>query len=414
MKRRRGALLDGRALTNLLTVLIAISFYLVVSNLSAVRGHLQNLVGVLKPFVIGFAIAFLLNAPMRLFEQKVFYKLKCRQGLSILAVYLLAVALLTMLMQTVLPQLTQSVQMFVSNINGYLRNLNQLTQVVISKLHLEEDAFQGFVVTYNDVVRQATDLLYAKLPDILNWGMALSSGVVSGVTAVIASVYMLASKQKLTQQIKRMLYAFFPTQPVNIFLSYCRRANSIFAAFINGKLIDSAIIGALCFVFSQLLHVPFAILVSVIVGVTNIIPFFGPIIGAIPCLMILSIVDPWSALRFAVLIILLQQFDGNILGPKILGDSTGLSPILVLIAIVAGGGLFGFVGMVLGVPTFALLYSILRDITAVNLVKRGVDENGAPLPDYMTCQPSDCEAKTPPTESEKKPHSAAPPNERKI
>lgn len=285
---------------------------------------------------------------------------------------------------------------------------------MISKLHLEEDAFQGFVVTYNDVVRQATDLLYAKLPDILNWGMALSSGVVSGVTAVIASVYMLASKQKLTQQIKRMLYAFFPTQPVNIFLSYCRRANSIFAAFINGKLIDSAIIGALCFVFSQLLHVPFAILVSVIVGVTNIIPFFGPIIGAIPCLMILSIVDPWSALRFAVLIILLQQFDGNILGPKILGDSTGLSPILVLIAIVAGGGLFGFVGMVLGVPTFALLYSILRDITAVNLVKRGVDENGAPLPDYMTCQPSDCEAKTPPTESEKKPHSAAPPNERKI
>ena len=165
MKRRRWALLDARAISNLLTALIAISFYLIVSNISVVRGHLQNIVGVLKPFVVGFAIAFLLNAPMRFFEQKVFYKLKFRRGLSILAVYLLAVALLTMLMQTVLPQLAQSVQMFVSNINGYLRNLNQLTQTVIAKLHLEEDAFQSFVVTYNDVVRQATDLLYAKLPD---------------------------------------------------------------------------------------------------------------------------------------------------------------------------------------------------------------------------------------------------------
>lgn len=389
--KRRWTLLDARAIANLLTALIAISFYLVVSNLSVMRGHLQNFVGVLKPFVIGFAIAFLLNAPMRFFEQKVFYKLKFRRGLSILAVYLLALALLLMLVQTVLPQVAQSVQMFVSNVNGYLRNLNRLAQAVIAKLHLGEDAFQGFVVTYNDVVRRATDLLYDKLPDILNWGMALSSGVVSGVTAVIASIYMLASKQKMIQQIKRMLYAFFPTQPVNVFLSYCRRANAIFAAFINGKLIDSAIIGALCFVFSQLFHIPFAMLVSVIVGVTNIIPFFGPIIGAIPCLMILAIVEPWSALRFAVLIILLQQFDGNILGPKILGDSTGLSPILVLVAIVAGGGLFGFVGMVLGVPTFALLYSILRDITAVKLVKRGVDENGEPLPDYMLCQPPEGE-----------------------
>lgn len=389
--KRRWTLLDARAIANLLTALIAISFYLVVSNLSVVRGHLQNFVGVLKPFVIGFAIAFLLNAPMRFFEQKVFYKLKFRRGLSILAVYLLALALLLMLVQTVLPQVAQSVQMFVSNVNGYLRNLNRLAQAVIAKLHLGEDAFQGFVVTYNDVVRRATDLLYDKLPDILNWGMALSSGVVSGVTAVIASIYMLASKQKMIQQIKRMLYAFFPTQPVNVFLSYCRRANAIFAAFINGKLIDSAIIGTLCFVFSQLFHIPFAMLVSVIVGVTNIIPFFGPIIGAIPCLMILAIVEPWSALRFAVLIVLLQQFDGNILGPKILGDSTGLSPILVLVAIVAGGGLFGFVGMVLGVPTFALLYSILRDITAVKLVKRGVDENGEPLPDYMLCQPPEGE-----------------------
>lgn len=386
MRKKRRRLLDARAFANLMTALMAISFYLVVSNLSVVRGHLETIIGVLKPFVIGFAIAFLLNAPMRFCEEKLFAKLKFRRGLSILAVYLLALALLVMLMQTVIPQLVQSVQMFVYNINGYLRNLNRLSQDLIEKLHIEGDALQEMMVTYNDVLRRAADLLYAKLPDILDWGMALSSGVVSGVTAIIASIYMLASKQKMVQQLKRILFAFFPTQPVNVFLSYCRRANAIFAAFINGKLIDSAIIGVLCFAFSQVLNIPFALLVSVIVGVTNIIPFFGPIIGAIPCLMILAIVEPWSALRFGLLIILLQQFDGNILGPKILGDSTGLSPILVLIAIVTGGGLFGFVGMVLGVPTFALIYSILRDITAVKLVRRGVDGEGNPLPRHMLRQ----------------------------
>ena len=128
-----------------------------------------------------------------------------------------------------------------------------------------------------------------------------------------------------------------------------------------------------------MIKIPFAILVSVIVGVTNIIPFFGPILGAIPCLMILVIVDPWAALRFLVLVIALQQFDGNILGPKILGDSTGLSAIWVLVAIVVGGGLFGFPGMVLGVPACAVLYSILRDVTALKLRRRGVDEKGNPL-----------------------------------
>ena len=133
--------------------------------------------------------------------------------------------------------------------------------------------------------------------------------------------------------------------------------NWVFVGFINGKLIDSAIIGVLCFILCLIFRIPYPMLVSVVVGVTNIIPFFGPIIGAIPCLMILVIVDPWAALRFFALVIGLQQFDGNILGPKILGDSTGLSAIWVLVSIVVCGGLFGFPGMVLGVPTFAVLYA---------------------------------------------------------
>ena len=282
-------------------------------------------------------------------------------------------------MQLVLPQVIRSVELFVYNVPYYLSNLNDLSQEVISRLHLDSRVVGSLVDTYDDLVRQAGDTLYRRLPDLFNLGVALGSGVISGFTALIASIYMLYSKENLIRLMKRLVYAFVSTGKARVFLSYCRKSNQIFSAFINGKIIDSAIIGMLCFFLSCLLKIPFAILVSVIVGVTNIIPFFGPIVGAVPCLMILLIVEPFSALRFVVLIVALQQFDGNILGPKILGDSTGLSPLLVLVAIVAGGGLFGFLGMVLGVPTCAVLYSILRDVTALKLRQRGVDEKGNPL-----------------------------------
>ena len=151
--------------------------------------------------------------------------------------------------------------------------------------------------------------------------------------------------------------------------------------FINGKLIDSAIIGVLCFILNLIFRIPYNILIAVVVGVTNIIPFFGPIIGAVPCVMILIIVDPWAALRFGILVLALQQFDGNILGPKILGDSTGLSAIWVLVSIVVCGGLFGFPGMLLGVPTFAVLYSLVQEWVNLRLRRKGIDGEGRPLPD---------------------------------
>jgi len=155
----------------------------------------------------------------------------------------------------------------------------------------------------------------------------------------------------------------------------CGQANRIFVGFINGKIIDSAIIGVLCFILNLILQIPYNILIAVIIGVTNVIPFFGPIIGAVPCIMILIIVDPWAALRFAVLVLALQQFDGNILGPKILGDSTGLSAIWVLVSIVVCGGLFGFPG----VPTFAVLYALVREWVNHRLREKGIDGDGNPL-----------------------------------
>ena len=379
MKKHPWGLLDRRAISNLLVAVLAISFYLAAANLTSIREHLRNFLDILSPFLVGFAIAFLLNAPMEFFRQKVYGRLRGGKALAIFTVYLLATAVVAVLVQLVLPQVVRSVELFVYNVPYYLSNLNDLSQKIVSRLHLDSRVMGSLIDTYDELVRQAGDTLYRRLPDLFNLGVALGSGVISGFTALIASIYMLYSKENLVRLLKRLVYAFVPTDKARVFLGYCRKSNQIFSAFLNGKIIDSAIIGMLCFFLSCLIKIPFAILVSVIVGVTNIIPFFGPIVGAVPCLMILLIVDPFSALRFFILIVALQQFDGNILGPKILGDSTGLSPLLVLAAIVAGGGLFGFLGMVLGVPACAVLYSILRDVTALKLSRRGVDEKGNPL-----------------------------------
>ena len=208
----------------------------------------------------------------------------------------------------------------------------------------------------------------------------IGNGFISAVTALISSVYMLMGKDRLLRQLRKAVLALLPLPRARSVLEVCSHANRVFGGFIIGKIIDSSIIGVLCFVCMTLLRLPFAVLISVIVGVTNIIPFFGPFIGAVPSILILLIVDPIAALKFAVFVLLLQQFDGNILGPKILGDSTGLSALWVLVAIIVSGGLFGFAGMVVGVPVFAVLYALASSFFARRLREKGIDEEGNPLP----------------------------------
>ena len=379
MKEKNKWLWSHRTLANLFVVLVGIAFYLCLSNFDLVRGKVAEVVKIFTPFIAGFALAYLLNLPMRFFERRVFRRFRARRGLAILASYLLAGVVLAVLLGLVLPQLVQSVMALAANVPTYLRNLNELLDFVIDKFHVDEEIVSQLGMTYKEIVQKLTAIVTAAAPQLLNFSVALGSGVVTGLTALISSIYMLAGKDKLIFQLKKVVYALMPTPKAKRFLSVCGHANGVFAGFINGKLIDSAIIGVLCFVCMSALRMPLALLISAVVGATNVIPFFGPFIGAIPSVMILLIVDPWSALWFCILIILLQQFDGNILGPKILGDSTGLSAIWVLVAIIVGGGLFGFAGMLLGVPAFAVLYSLSSDFIAARLAARGVDAAGEPL-----------------------------------
>lgn len=377
--KKKWYILDGSHLQWLIVLLIAILFYVALNHFDVVAVRIDKFMGVLSPFIVGFAIAYLLNTPMCFFEQNLFANSKYKRVLSILLVYALAFAVVAILLGLIIPQVVQSVKDLAGNMQGYLDSLNQLAQDLTVQFNLDPDEVNNALGDFQSTMSKLSTQVTQALPQLLDVGFAIGNGVISGITALISSIYMLAGKGRLVPQLKRLLYAILPKRRSDRLLQICGHANQVFVGFINGKIIDSAIIGVLCFILCAIFRIPYPMLVSVTVGVTNIIPFFGPIIGAIPCLFILVIVDPWAALRFFALVIGLQQFDGNILGPKILGDSTGLSAIWVLISIVTGGGLFGFPGMILGVPTFAVLYALVREWVNNRLHRKGIDGDGKPL-----------------------------------
>ena len=236
------------------------------------------------------------------------------------------------------------------------------------------NSLDGLINSAQSLLEKATPTINQLIGNVTDFVIGSAIGVVNGVKnfvlGIIISIYVMFSKEKFAAQTKKILYALFSKQHTDRILRNTRRTHHIFGGFVTGKLLDSLIIGIITFVVLFIVKMPYAVLISVIIGVTNVIPFFGPIIGAIPCAVILLFEDPLKALLFIIIIIIIQQFDGNLLGPKILGDSTGLPAFWVIFAILLGGGLFGFLGMLLGVPTFAVVYSLLKTLIEERLKKK--------------------------------------------
>ena len=204
----------------------------------------------------------------------------------------------------------------------------------------------------------------------INTTISITSTVVNVFVGIVISIYLWVSKETFFAQIKKFLYAFCPDRFVERMVRLVHSSNKIFSGFVIGKILDSLIIGILCYIGMRLIGIPYALLISVLVGVTNVIPYFGPFIGAIPSILLLLLIDPLEALWFAIFVTVLQQVDGNIIGPKILGDSTGLSAFWVIFAVTFFGGLFGFAGMLIGVPLFAVLYALVKEASENRLVKK--------------------------------------------
>jgi len=275
-----------------------------------------------------------------------------------------------------LPQLITSIKSILQYITNFVTvNQDKIKEFLLKYEFLSIEG-EKLVIAWENIVSQTMNYTSFVLNSAKTIALGVSSGIYSVVihflVGLIAAVYLLIDKETFCAQAKKLCYALFKSSTCETLIYWTRRAHKIFAGFITGKILDSAIIGVICYVCMLLFRIEYPLLISVIVGVTNIIPFFGPFIGAVPSILVLLLVNPLSALWFAVFILILQQLDGNVIGPFILGDYVGLSPFLIMLSIVVGGALFGFIGMLLGVPVFALAYAIARTIIDIRLRKRSL------------------------------------------
>ena len=350
----------------------AVALFLGLSNLNIVSAVWKEIIGVFSPFIYAFALAFILNRPVMWFERKVFAKTKASKALSILVVYILAITVVTGLLLAVIPQLGLSISYIIDTMPEFMRIFYDELMEMVTNFHWSGALIEWMNNVWANMLQAVTEFSLVVIPEVLNFSFSLGGSIVKLLMVLIISVYMLAGKDRLKFQFKKLTYAVFSKERADRINQLAHRTEKIFSGFIIGKLIDSTIVGILCFIGMLFIYSDYTVLFAVIIGVTNMIPFFGPFIGAIPCIFILLMVSPVTSVIFAVFVFLLQQFDGNILGPKILGNSLGMPALWVLVGILVGNGLFGLVGMLIGVPAFAVLYSIVSDNIAMSLEEKGL------------------------------------------
>ncbi|MHC1749225.1 MAG: AI-2E family transporter [Cellulosilyticaceae bacterium] len=363
------------------TATYSILFYLILTNLSSISNTFDNLFTLLNPFIYGFIIAYLLNGPYVFLYNKV-YTLKnlahnsklqrIRKPLSLISVYVLFLLIITIIFSIIVPQLVESINTLISSLPQYSKSLELFINNTLDSLNLPYNFWNQFQALWRDLLQTIGKFVTTGLPRILDIAMNITTSISSIVIGFVVSIYMLSGKDKLKAQVKKLLFAFLPEKHVLNILNIAALTNRTFGGFITGQLTDAFILGILCFIGMSIFSFPYTLLISVIIGITNIIPIFGPIIGGIPCTFIILMANPIKALWFIVFIFVLQQIDGNIICPKIVGNSIGLSGLWVIFAILVGGGLLGLFGMVIGVPTFAVIYALVKHVTYVRLNKKKV------------------------------------------
>ena len=379
-------------LTAFLTVCAVLVFFDTFYQNGVLQRFLSKLASILAPVLYGAAIAYLLTPVMSWLEKairagwkKLFPKreLKPRSGglrlVSILLTEAVVIFLLYLLMSVLIPQLMDSVTTLINNAEAYYRKVYDWADGLLDSENEIAVWLAGLITErYTDGMAFLTDKV---LPWAQKAVVPLTNGIWSGIrgavgfafdliVGIIVSIYLMGMKEKSLARCCKAVYAMLPEQKADAVMRGTRTADHIFSGFVRGKLLDSLIIGIICFIGCSLMNMPYTPLVSVVVGVTNIIPFFGPFLGAVPSAFLILLVSPKQCLIFVIFIVVLQQFDGNILGPKILGDATGISSFWVIVAILVGGGFGGVLGMFLGVPVFACVQELVKFLMDRRLRRR--------------------------------------------
>ena len=400
------------------TVCCCILFFFMVYRYHGFASFWRKLVWIVQPITIGVILAYLLNPVVRFIEAYVVKFLmprvknkrrarKAGRGVGVAGALLFLAVILILLFSVIVPSVSRSIQnmitVFPSEINNLIEWIeefskgdSELAEMVSEGIETASTMFQTYVQT--ELLPQAKVYL-ASITNGVIYGVKLLTNVLVGV---IVSVYVLMSKETFAGQAKKIIYAILKPERGNIVITTVRKSNEIFGGFISGKLLDSAIIGVLAYIVLAIMKMPDTMLLAVIIGVTNVIPFFGPFIGAVPSFIIVVLQNPVQGLYFLIFIFILQQIDGNIIGPKILGDSTGITPFWVVTSILIFGGLWGFPGMLLGVPVMAVLQYIVRNLLDYALKKRGLVSDTASYVELVRVDKNTNELVYPGEEKERK------------
>lgn len=387
----------GWGLTAFGVIACSILFFMLLQHGKSIRGAIDTLLGILSPIIWGMVITYLLWPLVKMFQHKLFEPLlqKIRpkkpvskslaRGLSVVLAILVALVLIAALVWLIIPQLYASIESIVLNsqqyydtitgwINRFFENNPEVEEALLSATGKASDSLLDWAKTallpsMGKIVTSLTTGIYAVL-----------RGILDVLIGFVVACYVLSNMELFMAKSKMVLYSIFPLRSSKRILKAIRFTDTAFMSFISGKVIDSAIIGVICYICCTIMRMPYVVLVSVVVGVTNIIPVFGPFIGAVPTALIILLDSPMKCLIYVIFILVLQQIDGNIIGPKILGSSTGINGFWIMFAILLGGGLFGFIGMLLGVPVFVVIYAGLEKLVNNGLKKRGLQTETA---EYM-------------------------------
>ena len=351
----------------------------IVWQLPTIAGGIKKVLDILSPFAWGVVLAYVLDIPARFFAQKLFGG---KRGLAVVLSYILLFSVVGLLLSLVVPQLAQSISSFVNSLSTYEEDIqNTLTWV--------QQTFGIDTFTLESYVREVTGALQNWFKSVSGQAAQVAADAAAGVAGaamdgfvtLAVSIYLLTGKDLLLRAARTCLRAALPPQQAGSLFSVCTMANRTFSGYIGGQLVDALLVGVETFTLMSLFRLDYAPLIAVLVGVTNIIPVLGPFIGAVPGAIILLLESPLQAVEFVLIILVVQQIDGNFIAPHIIGGATGLPGLGVLLAIIVGGSLFGIPGMVIGVPTLAVIVTLLKQAVGAGLMARGIDEDGNPLPD---------------------------------
>lgn len=355
-------------------IAFALILYFLLQNIAFVVTIIGNLLEILSPFLFGAGIAFVLNIPMKFFERKLF-KPKMKNGklreskwkrpVSMILAFILIIVIISFVVKLVIPQLISVIVMFIREVPGMVYDIKEWAIEMTKQYPDISNQIRNIEINWdkitNDIISFVTNIASGVVTSSIGFIVSVIGGIFDAIIAIVFAIYILNSKEKLKEQVKKIVRAYLPKEKVEYILQIFSLSKNTFCKFITGQCTEAVVIGVLCFVGMLILRLPFAATISVLVGVTALIPIVGAFIGIIIGAILILSVAPIKAVIFIVFLIVLQQIESNAIYPKVVGDSVGLPGMWVLVAVVVGGSLSGMLGLLLGLPMASVLYSILRN-----------------------------------------------------